>query len=492
MSKSSTIWECQSCGSQSPVWSGQCPECGKWNALVETIVSTKFKSQNSNSQIKFKTQNSKLSKPQSLSEILKNVTASQRISTGIGELDRVLGSGMVPGSVMLLAGEPGMGKSTLLSQVVLKLKNSLYVCGEESPSQVVMRLRRLAKPKSHPEKRAASDEGLFQNDISLFAETNVDLVIDAIQNTQNTQITGKSDNQKVRQSDHQSFPSFLVVIDSIQTLHTDDLSGMAGSVGQIRECAGRLSQIAKNLNISLFLIGHITKEGEIAGPKVLEHMVDVVLTLEGDRTGNLRFVRAVKNRFGPVDEVGLFSMDENGMNEVLNPAELLIGEQAGQAQGSVLGCVMEGQRPLTIEVQALTVPSKIPIPRRIGHGIRIQKLQLLCAVIEKHLGLGIGDKDVYVNVAGGLSSQDPGLDLAIVAAIVSSLASRHSESSATKNPATKRSDTNIFCGEVGLLGEIRNVSGWPRREKEIKRLKIGKLIGKNDIRHIRELQKYLQ
>lgn len=400
------------------------------------------------------------------------------MSTGVAELDRVLGNGLVPGAVILLAGEPGMGKSTLLSQVALqmaqeKLKNKsqkskvergiLYICGEESPSQVAMRLNRLAR---HP-RSAIRDLPL-----TLFPETDVDAIVGEIEHERPT----------------------LVIIDSIQTLITTDLAGTAGSVGQVRECAGRLAEVSKRLNISIFLVGHVTKEGAVAGPKVLEHVVDVVLVLEGDRSGSLRILRAVKNRFGPVDEVGLFAMEEGGMREVANPAELLIGEQAGVSAGSVLGCVLEGMRPLVLEVQALVVPSKLAVPRRIGHGVNERRLQLLCAVIEKHLGLGIGEKDVFVNVAGGLKSPDPGLDLPVVAAIISSSSTFLPHSAGRKKSISSLSQNErpIFSGEVGLLGEVRQVQGWERREKEVKRLQLGTLVGKGSLNSIRDLQGYLQ
>ncbi len=487
MPRVSSVWECQNCGAQFPKWAGRCPDCGQWNTLVETAVSTKFKVQSS----KFKVA-AQSAKPQKLSEILKAHDKSvQRITTGIGELDRVLGGGLVPGQVALLAGEPGMGKSTLLSQVALVFTkaNILYVCGEESPRQVALRLKRLA----------GSRLTIHDSPLSLYPQTDVDAVIAEI--------------LRSALSDAVS----AVIIDSIQTMATADLSGLAGAVGQIRESAARLSATAKSLNIPLFLVGHVTKEGEVAGPKVLEHMVDTVLVMEGDRSGNLRILRSLKNRFGPVDEVGIFSMAEGGMAEVKNPAELLIGDLAGKSAGSVLGCVMEGLRPLVLEVQALAVPTKLSFPRRVGAGISERRLQLLCAVVEKHLGLGIGEKDVFVNVAGGLKSSDPGLDLPVVVAIVSSAAQksqlksaeigRHQIADKSEEVGSDFSDLSairlsadasrskptfpIFCGEVGLLGEIRMVPGWDRRQKEVQRLGMGELIGKPDIGHIRELQKYL-
>ncbi len=350
MPRVSSVWECQSCGGQFPKWAGKCPDCNAWTSLVETVVSPR---EIKNQKKKKKNGNRGQAKPEKLSDILKDIdTTSRRITTGIGELDRVLGGGLVPGQVALLAGEPGMGKSTLLSQVALQMagdsrlsvlssqlsasgqsvisqpvsetdkpktgehvtenrkqktdnRTVLYVCGEESPPQVGLRLRRLA----------GSRFTIHDSLLSLYPQTDVDLVSGQI--------------EKLKPG--------LVIIDSIQTLSTADLSGLAGAVGQIRECTARLSQIAKSLNIPLFLVGHVTKEGEVAGPKVLEHMVDTVLVMEGDRSGNLRILRSLKNRFGPVDEVGIFSMDDAGMAEVKNPAELLVGDFAGRAPGSVLG-----------------------------------------------------------------------------------------------------------------------------------------------------------
>lgn len=498
MPRDSSVWECQQCGAQSPKWAGRCPECQSWGSLVETAVSTK---QGQGTRAKGRGKEKTRTKPQKFSDVLAQSNYScHRISTGVGELDRVLGNGLVPGAVVLLAGEPGMGKSTLLSQVALRLaqerdkgqgtkakgkteSNSLslqplafspsvlYVCGEESPSQVALRLRRL----SHFSLDAS------HLSLSLLPETDADLIIDQVEKTLGTS---------------------LVIVDSVQTLTTDDLTSIAGSVSQVRECAGRLSEVSKRLNIPLFLVGHVNKEGDIAGPKVLEHVVDVVLMMEGDRSGSLRMVRAIKNRFGPVDEVGLFAMEDGGMREVINPAELLIGEHAGRASGSVLGCVLEGQRPLVLEVQALTVPSKLSVPRRVGQGVNERRLQLLCAVVERHLGLGIGEKDVFVNVAGGLVSSDPGLDLAVVGAVISSADERLRAKGQGIKEVNKaqRSDSlsphpsslvPILCGEVGLLGEVRAVQGWERREKEVKRLGLGQLVGKPKLAHIKELLELL-
>ncbi|MBI5356395.1 DNA repair protein RadA [Candidatus Collierbacteria bacterium] len=532
MSKGSgVVWECQNCGSQFPKWIGQCPECQKWNSLVETVVSTNLKTQSS--KFKTKTQNSK---PQALSEILKTQVSTQRIGTGIGELDRVLGGGLVPGEVVLLAGEPGMGKSTLLSRVSLAITNSefriqnselktlsvLYVCGEESPGQVGLRLQRLG----------GSRLALNDSRLALLSETNVDSIVAEIEkqfgcqssvvsprlqvsrSSVNQSETGKLKTGKPESENRkQKTDNGIAIVDSIQTLTTDDLTGVAGSVGQVRESAGRLMQVAKKLNIPIFLVGHVTKDGTVAGPKVLEHMVDAVLVLEGERSGNFRILRAVKNRFGAVDEVGLFAMDNGDMKEVVNPGELLLGEVAGKVSGSVLGCTLEGLRPLILEVQALAVPSKLAVPRRVGQGISERKLQVLCAVIERYISRKIGEMDVFVSIAGGLKSNDPGLDLAVVGAVISSIGYQSSvvgyqsnvnrfsvsqsktDKQKTDKPESEnrkqKTDNRIYCGEVGLLGEVRQVQGWERREKEVKRLDLGKLIGSNQIKTITQLKNYL-
>lgn len=490
MAKATSVWECQNCGSQFPKWAGKCPDCGTWNSLVETLPSADVPSPVSSPAIfdvlpqdwhQFKSQSQNIYLP-----------------TGISELDRVLGGGLVPGGVILIAGEPGIGKSTLLSQLALRMSDVgyrtsarrkinngirnpeavLYVNGEESSLQVAARFRRL---KSDSNKN-----------IVLFPQTNVEAVMSHLSKT-----PGLS----------------LLIVDSIQVMFSAKLRSSAGSIGQIRQSAAALIEIAKIRDIPTIMVGHFTKEGEVAGPKVLEHMVDTVLVMAGDRSGNLRILRSLKNRFGPVDEIGIFSMAEAGMTEVKNPAELLVGDLAAKAPGSVLGCVLEGQRPLVLEIQALAVPTKLSFPRRVGQGVSERRLQLLSAVIEKHLGLSIGEKDVFVNVAGGLKSSDPGLDLPVVAAIISSAGYQFSVVGSRSNvnrlsvsrfqtdkPKTGRPETEnrkpktdnwIFCGEVGLLGEVRMVPGWPRREKEVKRLGLGKLVGKAEIKHIGELRKFL-
>ena len=353
-----------------------------------------------------------------LSEI--KIDERERMKTGEGELDNVLGGGLVSGMVVLVAGEPGIGKSTLLTQVALKLDRVLYVCGEESASQVALRAKRLRG----------------RGDISLFESTDVDEIVAKIE---------------------ESKPA-LVIVDSIQTLTTFDLTGTSGSVGQVRESAGRLATVAKSLNIPLFLIGHVTKEGNIAGPRVLEHMVDCVLWFEGERGQRLRVVRAVKNRFGPTDEVGVFDMTENGMSGVNNPSQIMLSERVTGVAGSVVSVVLEGRRPLLVEIQSLVVPSQLVVPRRVTTGVDLARIQVLVAVLTSRAGLHLATSDIYVNVTSGIRLADRGVDLAICLAVASAFLNK------------PLSDNIAAVGEVGLLGEVRKVGGLERRVKEAKKL----------------------
>lgn len=359
-----------------------------------------------------------------LSEI--KIDEGKRMKTGEAELDSVLGGGLVAGIVVLVAGEPGIGKSTLLTQVALQCsekstRNSvLYVCGEESASQVALRVRRMEK----------------KGNLALLESTNVDEIVAKIEEIK---------------------PS-LAIIDSIQTLTTEDLTGVAGSVGQVREATQRLAICAKRLGVPLFIVGHVTKEGTIAGPRVLEHIVDTVLWFEGERSQALRLIRAVKNRFGPTDEVGVFEMTEAGLVGIDNPSKLLLAERVKNVPGSVIGVVLEGTRPLLVEIQALTVPSQLAIPRRVATGIDFARLQMLVAVLSRRAGLNIGDMDIFVNVTGGIRLADRGIDLAICLAIASSFLNKTVESDIAA------------VGEVGLLGEVRKVGGLDRRIKEAKKL----------------------
>ncbi len=425
-----TVFICQKCGFESVKWTGQCSSCGSWNSLVETPVNVNNSS--------FKGRSSKLKKlasqPIRLTEV--SVLRFARTKTGISELDRVLGGGIVPGSVVLLAGEPGMGKSTLLTQLAIKLSNEIhdplvYVCGEESPSQVKLRLERLIG--SHQ---------LATNNFFLLPETNVENIIARLK------------AQKAK----------LVVVDSIQTLWTETLSGLSGSVGQIRETTNLLTEFAKSFNVAVFLVGHVTKEGMIAGPKILEHMVDTVLYLEGDKNYEFRILRAVKNRFGPTDEVGVFIMAERGMLEVKNPSEAFIENPKINKAGSCTVVTMQGLRPVLVEIQALSVKSQLPVPRRLTRGVDNNRLQILCAVLQKNAGIPLYNQDIFLSVAGGLHLSEPAIDFGICLAVASSY----------KNKALP--EKSVAVGEVGLLGELRKVSFLEKRIKQAKALGYTRII----------------
>lgn len=361
-----------------------------------------------------------------------------RISTGIREVDQVLGAGLVPGSLILLAGDPGIGKSTLTLQIISNV-GGLYVSGEESAEQIKLRSERLSIPSGK---------------IYILPDTNVENILDeASKNRKNIN---------------------LLIIDSIQTLWSQDLSGAPGAIGQVRESTLRLLDFAKKEHLPIILIGHVTKEGTIAGPKTLEHIVDTVLYLEGDRFQSLRLLRTNKNRFGPVDEVGVFSMEEAGMKEVVNPSELFLGSNQ-KAAGSVIIATLEGSRPLLVEVQALTVSTQLPVPRRVGNGINNNRLQMLVAILQKHFRLPLGQFDIFVNVASGIKVFEPAADLGICLAIVSSFKNK-------PLPAE-----TVAIGEVGLLGEIRNIIGLERRIKEARKLGFTHILSPKSHKHISKI-----
>lgn len=409
MGKMKSQFVCQQCGYSQSQWAGKCPSCDVWNSMVETVE---------------KTQKLKNSKTQSNLQItnLKDIKVDEnkRLKTGELELDNVLGGGLVEGMVVLVAGEPGIGKSTLLLQVALKCKDVLYICGEESASQVALRAKRLGKI----------------SEVSLLETNDVDEAIAKIQETK---------------------PK-VVIVDSIQSLVTEDLTGGAGSVGQVRECAQRLAICTKQLASSMFIVGQVTKDGNIAGPRVLEHLVDTVLWFEGDRSSNLRLVRAIKNRFGATDEVGVFEMSEAGLIGVSDPSKLLLTERVTKVPGSVVSVILEGRRPLLVEIQALTTPSQLSIPRRVAIGIDANRLQMLVAILIRRAGLNLGDQDIFVNVTGGIKLADRGVDLAICMAIASSFLNKPMPEDVSA------------VGEVGLMGEVRKVTGLDKRIKEAKKL----------------------
>lgn len=437
MSKSSVVFECSNCGAQSAKWAGQCSECGKWNTLTESVMVKSGGGKQASQRSGVVT-----SKLQKLSEI--EVRQVARLQTGIDELDRVLGGGVVPGEVILMIGEPGIGKSTILTQLALKLSKVVYVCGEESPSQVKIRIDRLG-------------DHVSSSELQMLAETDVDVIISRI--------------NKLDLS--------IVIIDSVQTLYSTDLPGLAGSISQIRECTARLISYAKQNNVPVVLVGHVTKDGEMAGPKVLEHMVDAVLELTGDRYYDLRLLRTQKNRFGATDEVGVFKMVESGLEEVKNPSEFFLAEREEGSVGSAVTVVMEGTRPVLLEVQALVVESELPVPRRVSQGVDVRRVQILLGVLQKYARLPIGNKDVFVKIAGGLSVKEPAVDLAICLAVASSTIGK---------PLPKNS---VAVGEVGLLGEVRSVSWSEKRVKEATKLGYSKIYSRDSYKKVSEIVKSL-
>ncbi len=430
-----TSYICQQCGFESPSWYGKCPNCGEWNTLVETVK--EVGSANSKQRI----ENRNAAKPQKLSEV--RHIEKNRLKSGFAEFDRVMGGGIVPGSVTLLAGDPGIGKSTLLLHVIAK-SGGLYVSGEESAEQIKLRAKRL---------------GVEGTNISILSETSVESIAASLET---------------------SVDKSLVIIDSIQTLSSADLDGMAGSVGQIRHCAEVLVGVAKSKGIPMMIIGHVTKEGTIAGPKVLEHMVDTVLYLEGERFANARILRTYKNRFGAIEEVGIFEMDEKGLKEISNPSALFLQDRVKNVAGSAVTVVMEGTRPMLIEIQALAVASALAMPRRIANGIDYNRLQLLVAILQKRLNIPLGSFDVFVNVSGGMKIEEPAADLAVALAIISSFKNK---------PLDPR--TAVF-GEVGLLGEVRSIGSDERRTKEAKRLGFTTVISPKSVRNLRQAESILK
>ncbi|MDO8507677.1 MAG: DNA repair protein RadA [bacterium] len=413
MAKVKTQFICGNCGAFYDRWQGKCVQCGEWNTLTETQLSVGKKSGTRTS--------SSLSKPEPLGKAEDNIT---RLATGIGEFDRVVGSGIVPGSLILLGGDPGIGKSTLILQVAAKVasgKKVLYVSGEESARQVSLRASRLE---------------LQSDKLFVLSETNVETIIDQI----------KSEK-----------PSF-VVIDSIQTVYSDDVMSTSGSVGQVSLCAQKLMNLAKSEHIAIVLIGHVTKEGNLAGPRLLEHLVDVVLYLEGERYGGFRVLRGIKNRFGSTNETGIFDMTKEGMTEVENPSEILLSERLKSASGTAIFATMEGTRPLLVEIQALTSITSFGYPKRTASGMDLNRLNLLIAVLTKRAGINLTNQDVFVNIVGGMAIREPAVDLAVALAITS----------AYKNKVIQN-DMAVF-GEIGLAGEIRNVDNVEERIKEIEKL----------------------
>lgn len=415
MAKAKTTFFCKECGYESSKWLGQCPGCKEWNSFVEELVQKKS--------VTGSTMRGSRVEPSKLSDV--KIVENERIHMGIDEFDRVLGGGIVEGSLVLVGGDPGIGKSTLLLQMCKQLaeqgKKVLYISGEESMRQIKMRADRLGK---------------FEGDVLLLSETNLDTIEQGI---------------------HSVKPE-IVVIDSIQTMFKEDVGSAPGSVGQVRETTNTLLTIAKGMGISVFIIGHVTKEGMVAGPRVLEHMVDTVLYFEGDRNATYRILRAVKNRFGSTNEIGVFEMKNEGLMEVANPSEYMLEGMPEDEPGSVVTCAMEGTRPIMVEIQALVCQTNFNLPRRTAVGTDYNRVNVLMAVIEKRLGMRMCDCDAYVNVAGGMRINEPALDLAIVAVILSSYRNRALPTKV------------LVFGEVGLTGEVRAVNMAEQRVAEAAKL----------------------
>ena len=414
MAKSKTVFFCKECGYESAKWLGQCPGCGEVGSFVEEPVGNK--------KVKY-SRNALAQEPVLLNEV--SAEDEERTTTGFSELDRVLGGGVVPGGLVLVGGDPGIGKSTLLLQVCRNMssmgKEVLYISGEESLKQIKYRANRM---------------GEFSDHIRLLAETNLDVIEEVI-------LAQKPE---------------VVIIDSIQTIYREDIGSAPGSVSQVRESTNTLMQLAKGHTIPIFIVGHVTKEGVVAGPRVLEHMVDTVLYFEGDRHATYRIIRGVKNRFGSTNEIGVFEMRSDGLNQVLNPSEFMLEGRPKDASGSVVACLMEGTRPILVEIQALITHTNFGMPRRTAVGTDYNRVNLLMAVLEKRLGIQMGDYDAYVNIAGGLKINEPALDLALVIALLSSFKNRVVDA-----------ETIVF-GEVGLSGEVRAVSQAEQRVLEAKKL----------------------
>ena len=415
MAKNKTIFVCSECGNESSKWLGKCPACNSWNTFYEQkVVETKHGN--------LKESNKQPTKPQKLNSYEAKETI--RTSTGFGELDRVLGGGLVKGSLILLGGEPGIGKSTLILQICDKIKGEgkvLYVSGEESAEQIKLRADRL---------------GINNEDILFLGETDIDIVNQAIIET----------NPK------------LVIIDSIQTMYSDEITAVAGSVSQVREITSQIMRVCKSRAITTIIIGHVTKEGNIAGPRVLEHMVDTVLYLEGERYFSYRILRGVKNRFGSTNEIGMFEMQDKGMCEITNPSDVLISEREDNPPGSCIVSAMEGTRPILVEIQALTAQTVFGMPRRTANGVDYNRLALLLAVLEKKAGVMLGSQDVYLNLVGGIRINEPAIDLGIIMVAASSY----------KNVAIPKD--MVIMGEVGLTGEVRRINLIEKRIKEAEKL----------------------
>ncbi|MGB2833026.1 MAG: DNA repair protein RadA [Methylotenera sp.] len=425
MAKAKTIYTCTECGASEPKWQGQCPSCMAWNTLVESIEESSTSTNRYANKFEGLTQSSTLQKISSI-----KAADIARQPTGISEFDRVLGGGLVEGGVVLIGGDPGIGKSTLLLQVLChlgKVSPAIYVSGEESPQQIAMRAKRL---------------GLDASEVELLAEINLEKIIATLQ----------------------TYKPNIAVIDSIQTVYSEALQSAPGSVAQVRECSAQLTRMAKQLGITVILVGHVTKEGSLAGPRVLEHIVDTVLYFEGDQNSSFRLIRAFKNRFGAVNELGVFAMTEHGLREVANPSALFLSHHESQVPGSCITVTMEGTRPLLIEIQALVDESHAPNAKRLATGLEQNRLAMLLAVLNRHAGIPCFDQDVFINAVGGVKISEPAVDLAVILSVVSSLKNKPLDNKL------------IVFGEVGLAGEVRPVQGGLVRLKEAAKLGFTKAI----------------
>lgn len=419
MAKLKTVFSCSECGGQSPKWTGQCPDCGAWNTLVEGLDSKPAPSSGRNAVYASLAPTAEV---QALSQVQPEEIS--RLSTGSGELDRVLGGGLVPGSVVLIGGDPGIGKSTLLLQALADVSQRavvLYVSGEESAEQLALRAQRL---------------GLGKKKVDLLAENRMEQILATIG----------------------SQTGLVVVIDSIQTVFSDLLQSAPGSVAQVRECAAQLVRLAKHRGLSMFLVGHVTKDGTLAGPRVLEHMVDTVLYFEGDTSSSFRIIRAMKNRFGAVNEIGVFNMTETGLADVSNPSAMFVSRHGDAVAGSIVLATQEGTRPLLVEIQTLVDESRLSNPRRVCVGLDQTRLAMLLAVLHRHAGIVTYDQDIFVNVAGGIRVTETAADLAVILAIYSSLRNK------------PLGNKLVVFGEVGLAGEIRPVQRGQDRLREAAKL----------------------
>lgn len=497
MAKLKTVFRCQNCAASYPKWQGQCSECGQWNTLVEEVVEVASKGKTTQKVLSEASLEEKLLR---FSQVKLSNAQKNRFFTGIAELDRCLGGGLVAGMVVLLGGEPGIGKSTLLTQMMLRILQRkagqpseafvskevpiskgkkeeqgndnyqiFYIAGEESPSQIMLRINRLLDNEAFFYSSRSGEKN------SLSGKER-EAILQHIR--ENIFFVTSTDADEIVQLLRLHRPQLLIV-DSIQTLSTQDLMGASGSVGQIRESADRLINEVKRLNVPCFLVGHITKDGDIAGPKILEHMVDAVMILEGERSDQLRMLRSLKNRFGATDEVGIFQTVEYGLAEVSNPSALFLENQDKTIIGAATVCLMEGSRPLLAEVQALVVKSQLAMPRRVGRGIDLARIQVLSAVLQKHAYLPLSFYDIFLSVAGGFKIKESAVDLGLAIAIASSISGK------------KIPQNIVFVGELGLLGEIRKTPYFERRAKEARRLGFEKIISAETHQNIYQLLKDL-